>query len=130
MSKTLKALIMVNSKPIRAAFELNKLQAFLFHLTSSTLNLINWFMCSKQILFGRKLWPTLYIHTYILWPIWSSALLTCRPLGRHPFDMSPFSRRPFRVALFVSPFLCRPYALDRDLILCALRTSCGDFLSV
>ncbi len=35
---------------IRAAFEFKKLQPFLFHLTYSTLNLSNWFMCSKQIL--------------------------------------------------------------------------------
>ncbi len=31
MSKTLKTLIMANSKPIRAALELEKLQTFLFH---------------------------------------------------------------------------------------------------
>ncbi len=60
MSKTLKALIMANSKPTRAAFELKKLQTLLFHLIYSMLNLTNWFMCSKQILSERKLWDTLY----------------------------------------------------------------------
>ncbi len=58
MSKTLKVLVMANSKPIRAAFELKELQTVLFHLICSTLNLSNWFMCSKQILFERKLWDT------------------------------------------------------------------------
>ncbi len=64
MSKTLKAMVMANSKPIRAAFELKKLQTFIFRLVCSTLDLGNWFMSSKQILLERKHWDTLYITFY------------------------------------------------------------------
>ncbi len=61
MSKTLKSLIMANSKPIGAAFELKKLQTFLFHFVCSTLNLSNWFMSSKQYFWiGNSGTATLY----------------------------------------------------------------------
>ncbi len=56
---------MANSKPIRAAFELKKLQAFHFHLIYSTLNLGNWFLYRKQILLGGKLWPALHVTTHL-----------------------------------------------------------------
>ncbi len=53
---------MINSKPIRAAFELKKLRAFLFHLLYPTLNLSKRFVCSKQALLERKLWDTPYLE--------------------------------------------------------------------